>query len=91
MTNDITRLPDFARSWAERRLAQHEAKHGRSPNRESFQQVADWLHSLPSERPKLINKLMRLTWEHAEQAQALWHQQLAKRAERAPCKHGHSG
>ena len=75
-------FPGFARSWAEKRLAQHVARTGASPSHDEVRSLGDWLASLPTNRPKMVDKLHKLTWAQAMEAQARWHDEMARRAEK---------
>ena len=73
-------FPLFARSWAERRLSQHLARTGTSPSSDDVRSLGDWLSSLPTDRPKMVDKLHKLTWAQAMDAQTRWHDAMARRA-----------
>ena len=73
-------FPVFARSWAEKRLTQHVARTGASPSKEEVRFLSDWLSSLPTDRPKMVDKLHKLTWAQAMEAQTRWHEEMARRA-----------
>ena len=73
-------FPVFARSWAEKRLAQHVARTGASPSHGDVRSLSDWLSSLPMDRPKMVDKLHKLTWAQAMDAQTRWHEEMARRA-----------
>ena len=74
--------PAFAHAWADRRLAQHLARTGASPSDEQIRSLSDWLSSLPTDRPKMVDKLHKLTWVQAMDAQTRWHEEMARRAEK---------
>ena len=78
MKPDLSSLPKWSRTWAENRLAQ--ASHDIS--REQWNGLRDWLTALPIERPKMPAKLHKLTIAQALNASALWHEDMARRAER---------
>ena len=73
-------FPGFGRSWAEKRLAQHVARTGASPSQDEVRSLSDWLSSLPTDRPKMVDKLHKLTWAQAIEAQTRWHEEMARRA-----------
>ena len=73
-------FPDFARPWAEKRLSQHLARMGASPSQDEVRSLSDWLSSLPTDRPKMVDKLHKLTWAQAMEAQTRWHEEMARRA-----------
>ena len=75
-------FPVFARVWAEKRLAQHVARTGASPSHDEVRSLGDWLSSLPTDRPKMVDKLHKLTWAQAMDAQTRWHEEMARRAEK---------
>ena len=78
MKPDLSSLPEWSRPWAEHRLAQvsHEI------SGEQWNGLRDWLTALPLERPKMPEKLHKLTMAQAFQASVLWHEDIAHRAER---------
>ena len=76
----IEDFPAFARVWAEKRLAPHVARTGASPSQDEVRSLSDWLSSLPTDRPKMVDKLHKLTWAQAMDAQARWHEEMARRA-----------
>ena len=73
-------FPGFARSWTEKRLSQHVARTGVSPSHDEVRSLGDWLFSLPTDRPKMVDKLHKLTWAQAMEAQTRWHEEMARRA-----------
>ena len=73
-------FPAFAHPWAEKRLAQHVARTGASPSHDEVRSLGDWLSSLPTDRPKMVDKLHKLTWAQAMDAQTRWHEEMARRA-----------
>ena len=75
-----TDFPTFAHPWAEKRLAQHIARTGASPSQDEVRSLSDWLSSLPTDRPKMVGKLHKLTWAQAMEAQTRWHEEMARRA-----------
>ena len=78
MKHDLSSLPEWSRPWAEHRIAQ--VSHDISG--EQWSGLGDWLTALPLERPKMPAKLHKLTMAQALQASALWHEDMALRAER---------
>ena len=78
MKPSISSLPEWSRPWAEHRLAQG---HTVIPG-EQWSSLGDWLTALPVERPKMPAKLHKLTMAQALNASALWHEDIARRAER---------
>ena len=77
-----TDFPTFAQPWAEKRLTQHIARTGNLPSNDEVRSLSDWLSSLPTDRPKMVDKLHKLTWAQAMDAQTLWHEEMARRAEK---------
>ena len=73
-------FPLFTQSWAEKRLAQHVARTGNLPSKDEIRSLSDWLSSLPTDRPKMVDKLHKLTWAQAMEAQTRWHEAMARRA-----------
>ena len=78
MKPDLSSLPEWSRPWAEHRLSQ--TSHDIS--REQWNSLGDWLTALPIERPKMPAKLHKLTMAQALRASVLWHEDMARRAER---------
>ena len=78
----IEDFPSFALSWAEKRLTQHLARTANRPSQDEVRSLGDWLSSLPTNRPKMVDKLHKLTWAQAMEAQARWHDEMARRAEK---------
>ena len=78
MKPDLLSLPEWSRPWAEHRLAQ--VSHDISG--EQWNGLRDWLTTLPTERPKMPLKLHKLTMAQALEASALWHEDMARQAER---------
>ncbi len=76
---DLSVFPDFALSWAQKCLTQ-QAFQGVVIDQHEVQRVADWVHSFPQDRPKMIKKLYKVSWPQALQATNAWHDQLAKKA-----------
>ena len=76
----IEDFPAFALSWAEKRLAQHVARMGASPAHDEVRSLSDWLSHLPTDRPKMVDKLRKLTWAQAMDAQTRWHEEMARMA-----------
>ena len=75
-------FPQYSRAWAEKRLAQHVARTGILPSKDEIRSLSDWLSSLPTDRPKMVDKLHKLTWLQAMEAQTRWHEEMARRAEK---------
>ena len=73
-------FPAFAHAWAEKRMAQHVERTGRAPSTDEIRSLGDWLSSLPTDRPKMVDKLQKLTWAQAMDAQTRWHEEMARRA-----------
>lgn len=83
MKYDLDQVPEFARGRARQRLQQaRRLGSHREPGKGEFHAIAFWLHSLPAEQPKLAQKLHKLTWAQAVEAQAKWHRMLAHRVGR---------
>ena len=78
MKPDLSSLPEWSRPWAEHRLIQ--VSHDISG--EQWNGLRDWLAALPTERPKMPEKLHKLTMSQALQASVLWHEDMARQAER---------
>ena len=76
----IEDFPSFALSWAEKRLTQHLARTANRPSQDEVRSLSDWLASLPTDRPKMVDKLHKLTWAQAMEAQTRWHEEMARRA-----------
>ena len=75
-------LPSFSLAWAEKRLDKHVERTGVFPTEEEVRSISDWLSSLPTDRPKMVDKLHKLTWAQAMDAQTRWHEEMARRAEK---------
>ena len=78
MKPDLSSLPEWSRLWAQHRLSQALS----DISGEQWSSLGDWLTALPSERPKMPAKLHKITMAQALQASALWHENMACRAER---------
>ena len=78
MKADLSSLPEWSRPWAEHRLSQvfHDI------SGEQWNGLGDWLTALPTERPKMPAKLHKLTMMQALEASVLWHEDIARQAER---------
>lgn len=73
---DIKIFPEWAREWAGKRL------NGQDVSNADIISVKDWLNSYSKENPKIINKIMKLTWDDAMLAQQKWHQSLFKKSQK---------
>ena len=81
MMHDVEQLPEWSRTWAGKRLAQHAAR-GLPMSAEQWRGLRDWLAALPAERPKMPGKLHKLTLEQALVAVQRWHEAMAARSRR---------
>ncbi len=93
-------MPEYAIPWAKKRLEKHLrslANKSTEPTGWAFavgnnindvHAVADWLHSLPVERPKMPGKLYKITWEQAVDASRKWHLQMENRKDKNAHKVG---
>ena len=91
MPHDVNDLPEWSRDWAQKRLAQHvllpdNTRVGISA--EDWQGLRDWLVVLPAERPKMQDKLWKVTLVQALDAQQRWHAEMATRSARIAAKRG---
>lgn len=73
---DIKIFPEWAREWAGKRL------NGQDVSNADIISVKDWLNAYSKENPKIINKIMKLTWDDAMLAQQKWHQSLLKKSQK---------
>ncbi len=93
-------MPEYAIPWAKKRLEKHLrsiANESTEPAGWAFDccefiddvhDVADWLHSLPVERPKMPGKLYKITWSQAVDASRKWHLQMENRKDKNAHKVG---
>lgn len=80
---DLTQFPDYAQEHVQKWIKKISDSGKELPKLNELQSVADWLHALPEENPKMVNKLYKLNWPMAIQHQEKWHEQMIKRLSKA--------